>query len=216
MAKLRSDKRHLGNIQYPWEDEDAKLAAAPVKLTSVVLNFSPCVLEAKLKMPQAGHGLELDLKGGHLESLKCSIETSSAYFRFGLKLLPEAIPLHGETTIQSKHDFLVHIGRNDWDRKGVAAADDLFVTYYRWGVKESGADERLFTVKPTFKAKLEFTLRSGSISLKIDGRERFETTVAQELCNRAALFAWNDHQGVLKVTVKDISATVLKPVPANG
>ncbi len=119
--------------------------------------------------------------------------------------------VHGETTIQSKHDFLIHIGRNDWNRRGVAAANELFATYYRRGVKEGGEDERLLPTKPTFKAKLEFTIHSGLITLSIDGRVRYETTVEAELCTRAALFAWNDHQGALKVTVKDISATVLKP-----
>lgn len=207
---LPPDKRHLGNIRYPWATKSSK-QEAPAKATSVVLNIPSYVLVAQRMMPQAGHGKELDLKGGRLQSLKCTIETSSPYFRFGLKLMPEGADIHGEVAIQTKHDFLLHIGRNEENRKGVAASGELFATYYRRGVKEGGEDERLFRTKPNLKAKLEFTIHSGSITLSVDGRARYETIVEAELCNHAALFAWNDHKGMLKVIVKDIVATVIKP-----
>jgi hypothetical protein len=207
-AALPLAKKHLGNIEYPWVTKEAPPSLQQGE--SVILKPASFVMVAKPDMPQAAHGRELDLEGGRLSAVKCSIQTSSAYFRFGVKLLPVGIPLCGETTIQSKQDFLVHIGRNDWNGRGWASAKELFLTRYRRGVKE-GEDVRLFEVGLLLKAKLEFSIDAGFIlRLRINGKQEFETPVLPDLCKRAALFAWNDHHGLLRVRVTDVKVTVLK------
>lgn len=207
--RLSAEMKELARIPYPWtrrtrtSDESAAVIRVPLK-------FPDKLMQSKAHMPQAADSWELDLQGGKLEKLTCTVETSTPYFRFGIKLFPKKGILCGDTTIQTKEDFLIHIARNHWDQAGVAKKNDLFITHYVGGVG-TPKNEKICTVRPLVKAKLELAIDAGfKLTFDINGRRNREMPIEPALCNRLALFAWDDHYGDLKVKVRDLTAIVLK------
>jgi hypothetical protein len=211
-TELPRDKKALARIAYPWPNRGSSRGVPqPGALPRTTIKFPDKIMSGKAHMPQAADGWELELDGGRLENLTCSIETRTPYFRFGVKLFPEDGVLCGDTTIQTKFDVLIHVARNHWDQPGVAKKNELFMTHYRWGAK-TPKNERVCTVGPLAKAKLQLALDKGfKVTFDVNGRRHLEMQVEPEVCSRVALFAWDDHYGDLKVKVADIVATVVKP-----
>jgi hypothetical protein len=166
------------------------------------LALTPVVLDTSKTTPQWTNYRELPLRGNRLQSFFCSIETTSQYFRFGLKLLAVNGRLFGDGCIQSQDaNVVVHVGRNKGSR-------DVFLTSYRNGVREN-LDRVLFP------SPLHLT---ASIALVIDAVDRlrftvneshcYECMIPRSICCRAAMMAWGD-QDEYSVNVKGQKVTFI-------
>lgn len=213
---LKAHQLNLADIEYPWEDaaKPAVIAPKPEEphLVRATLKFPDVVMKEKQNIPQGATGLDLPLEGGQLEKVECSIETASPYFRFGVKLYPIGGMLIGDTTVQTREDVVLHIGRNASDRPGVTSRADLFVTHYRMGPK-AGTDKRAFEVPENLKVKIQVDVDSGSMaSLRIDGHRYDQVPVDPKLCRKVGLIAWNDYESPMNLRVTRILAVVWKTV----
>lgn len=127
-------------------------------------------------------------------SLSCRMTTESPYFRFGFKLLPEEARVFGDASLQSYDaNLIIHVGRNNWDRPGVAA-QDLFLSAYMSG-SSIGDDRCLFRCEPRVDVGISLTLeRSYTAVLTINGQEVFRQVVPPNICRRVLVCAWGDRE----------------------
>jgi hypothetical protein len=156
-------------------------------------------------MPQWADHLEIDLKKRRLETLSCTLETDSPYFRFGFKLMSENGRMFGDGSIQS-HDanLVVHIGRNNWDRPNLAiTAHDIFLTWFQNGVKR-GKDARIFSAEPHLTASVKIAIDSSHVmQFLVNGKSCLSAVIPPEIRRRAVMIAWGDSEEY-EVRVSDI------------
>jgi len=130
-------------------------------------------------------------------TLGCHVVTGSPYFRFGFKLLGETGRLFGDGVIASQDEnFLIHIGRNDWDRPKIGiSATDVFWTAYLNGIPLDTNDRCLFSSTSDVQADLELSVDLGFfVSFVVNGKPIFRHVVSPFICRRVAIYAWGDRE----------------------
>jgi hypothetical protein len=164
-------------------------------------------LATNTEMPQWASHQKVDLKGGRLIRLLCTVATDSPYFRFGLKLLAPSGRLFGDGGINSTgNNVLVHVGRNNYDRPHLGiTTNDLFFTQYINGVSPA-ADQFLFSMPGLLRFKFDFAIDESSLaSLTVNGLRCFARVIDPEIRKHAAVFAWGDrdayHVSIEEATV---------------
>lgn len=175
-------------------------------------NPAAFTLTARKELPQWVDYRELSLGGRRLEVLKCNIETDSAYFRFGFKLLAEDGRLFGDGQLQSQAaNLLLHIGRNDWNRPSMGiSAKDIFFTWYLNGVSKE-PDRKLFRSTARLTASLEFSIGNDYVTdLSVNGRSCLRRVIAPGICRRVVVLAWGD-RNPCAVEVRNLSVTSATP-----
>ena len=87
------------------------------------------IFTTQFDMLQWADPWEINLGNRQLETLSCTMETESAYFRFGFKLMTEQGRLFGDGSLRSQdRNLIIHIGRNNGDRPPITARD-IFLTW---------------------------------------------------------------------------------------
>lgn len=137
------------------------------------------------------------------------MSTRCKYFRFGFKLLANDGKLFGDGSIQSQDaNLVVHIGRNNWDRRGIAA-HDVFLTSYRNGVREN-RDKKVLESPKSFTASVVLAVdESGVVRFFVDDRCHYQRAVPVEICHRIVMLGWGDQEDFV-VKVSDIAFTTTK------
>ena len=156
---------------------------------------------------------ELNLRGGRLEVVRCKIETESPYFRFGFKLLKENGRLFGDDSITtSDENRIVHIGRNNWDRRNIGVlAKDIFITRRLNGVRLKRNDEKMFSAGRRLSASVELRIDSNYImTFSVNDIPYMNRPISPEICRRIVVAAWGDGEDY-EVKVSDFSVN-----PASG
>lgn len=125
-------------------------------------------------------------------TLKCTISTESAYFRFGFKCLGPNGRVLGDGSIQSQDaNLVVHVGRNYWDRPGITRRD-LFYTAYA-NARSLDDDRRLFRSAKQLTAAVELRIDRGYVvHLLVNGESCFSHVAPPEICSRVVILAWGD------------------------
>lgn len=154
--------------------------------------------------PQWADFNEIDLKGGQLNAIHCTLFSRSPYFRFGYKLMVSDGKLFGDATIQSqtKPELLLHITKN-FD------SAQLSIAPYKNGV-------RLIRDKSIDVVLNESPIMCG---LEIDGnnflhfyinrKEVYTILIAEEIRTRLCAYVWGDsHQPDPEVIITNFKVTI--------
>jgi hypothetical protein len=184
--------------------------SAPAQAVLTASRFPQRVLKTKYGMPQWADHWEIPLNGGLLGSIKCAVETSSPYFRFGLKLLTSEGEVFGEAAIRSQEaaNMLVHIGRNNFERPEISAKD-IFLTVYRNGIAAT-KDQKLFASKPRLQASVNLSVEDGSaVSFSVNGNCCCRGAIPPSACRRVVMLGWGDREE-FEIKVTEIRVTTLK------
>ena len=194
----------------------AKQPAAPAKVSVRTTHASPRTttfprraLTTKHGMPQWADHWEVPLYGGCLRSITCVVESASPYFRFGLKLLTSDGRVFGDAAIVSQEgaSLLIHIGRNNSDRRDMSS-EDVFLTIYRNGVA-ANRDQKLWASKPRLQATLRLSIEDGSaFSFSVNGHCCCRGAVRPEACYRLVMFGWGDREE-FEIKVSEIEVITL-------
>lgn len=191
--------------------------AAPPKVSARTTRASPRttafprrVLTTKHGMPQWADHWEVPLNGGCLRSFTCAVESSSPYFRFGLKLLTSDGRVFGDAAIVSQDgvSLLIHIGRNNSDRPGMSSGD-VFFTTYRNGFA-ANRDQKLCASKARLQATVNLSIEDGSaFSFSVNGHCCCRGAIRPEACYRLVMFGWGDREE-FEIKVSEVEVSTLK------
>jgi hypothetical protein len=161
-------------------------------------------------MPQWADHWEVPLNGGCLRSFTCAVESSSPYFRFGLKLLTSDGRVFGDAAIVSQDgvSLLIHIGRNNSDRPGMSSGD-VFFTTYRNGFA-ANRDQKLCASKARLQATVNLSIEDGSaFSFSVNGHCCCRGAIRPEACYRLVMFGWGDREE-FEIKVSEVEVSTLK------
>ncbi|MCK6484475.1 MAG: hypothetical protein HUU22_02280 [Phycisphaerae bacterium] len=149
---------------------------------------------------------EINLNGRSLRSVECRISTESPYFRFGFKLLGAKGRIFGDASIESMQgrEFLVHVGRNNWNRtQPEISADDVFLAYFVNGVRGE-VDRRLLPSARSWTGLLRLLVDTACCChFWVEDRCVLSKVITAQITKRLVLYAWGDQDGCL-VEVGDL------------
>jgi serine/threonine protein kinase len=171
--------------------------------TPLIVTVPDTILCNNESAPQGASHKVIELHGGRLFELTCTIRTLSPYFRFGFKFLSKTARLFGDGSIKSQDSNLViHVGRS-------AESPGLNFTSYWNGMREA-ADRVLFDTTASMTAQLKLTVdQLWTLTVAVNGVGVYRRTITPGICYTLVMLGWGDHKE-FSVEVTDLVVRAIR------